>query len=249
MTLGDIATKARDLVNADTNSYPNTNLLIDLNIWFQKVADSILDSQDDSDFDDINNSTYPQYTFSLVDLQRDYPINSTLNILNIKRLDLTYDAVTWYRAKVMDDSMVKQGLPPVSGYPAMDATVDSRFTKTNPYYDYKYQSLWLYPRAQTGDALAGAKGVAEFSRSVTAFTSGDLSTGTLIPGFDLPFHPILAYGAASEFAKKRALPQLPAILSDLADYEQRLRKHYGSKDKDMKITLIPYDTPEDYYNR
>lgn len=249
MTLGDIATKARDLVNATATTYPNANLLIDMNLWYQKTASMILDAQDDADFDDINNTTYPTMTTSLVDLQRDYTITSTLNILQIKRLDITYDGINWYRARALDDSMLKDGLPPLTGYPTMDATVDARYVKQQPFYDYKYGSLWIYPRAQTGDAANGAKMVAEFTRSVIPFSSGDLSTGTLIPGFDLPFHPILAYGPAMEFAQKRALPQLNSIVTQLEDYENRLKRAYGNKDKDLKLTLIPYDVPEDSYNR
>lgn len=209
----------------------------------------ILDCQDDSDFDDSNNTTYPQETTPLVDLQRDFPISQALQILQIKRLDVTYDGVNYYRARAMDDSMVKQGFPPVSGATTMDATVDARYTKQQPYFDYKYGSIWLYPRAQTGDAAAGAQMVAEFSRAVVPFSANDLTNGTAIPGFDLPFHPILAYGPAMEFAQKRALPQLNAIVTQLQDYENRLKKAYGNKDKDIKLTMIPYDVPEDSYNR
>ena len=249
MTLSDIKTKARDLVNATVTTYPDANLLIDINLWYQKVATMILEAQDDSDFDDSNNTTYPQETTVLVDLQRDYPITSALNILQIKRLDISYDGVTWNRARPLDDGAIKQGLPPVTGYTSMDATVDGRFTKSDPRFDYKYGSIWIYPRAQTGDAAAGASMVAEFSRAVVPFTASDLSTGVLSPGFDLPFHPMLAYGPAMEFATKRQLPQLQKIVNELQDYEARLKRAYGNKDKDIKWTLTPYDIPEDIYNR
>lgn len=249
MTLGDIATKARSLVNLNSTSYTNADLLIDLNIWWQKVATWILEAQDDSDFDDSSNTTYPQYTFPLVDLQRDYSIASTYKILKIKRLDITYDGVTWYRATPIDDSMVKQGLPPVSGATSMDATVDARFVKEAPRYDYKYGSLWIYPRAQTGDAANGAQAVAEFTREVTPITLSDLTTGTLVPGFDGPFHPVLAYGCASEKATQFSMPQLPKLMGEIEDYKIRLQRHYGSKDGDIKLTLLPNDVPEDSYNR
>lgn len=253
MILGDLATKARSLVNANTVNYTDANLLIDMNIWYQKVGTMIYESQDDSDFDDLRNTTYPQYTTSLVAGQRDYAIASTLNILQIKRLDVTYDGVNWVRAVAMDDSMVKQGLPPVSGYTAMDAQVDARHVKQAPRFDYKNGSIFIYPMASAADVAAGAKLCAEFSRAVTPFTASDytsvLTDSTVVPGFDAPFHPILAYGPAMEFASKYAMPQLQAIIIQLSDYEQRLKRSYGSKDKDIKMTLIPYDVPEDSYNR
>lgn len=249
MTLGDIAIKARSLVNANSTNYPDANLLIDINLWYQKVTTMILDSQDDSDFDDSNNTTYPTLTTVLVDLQRDYSVPQNLKILQIKRLDVTYDGTNWKRAVAMDDSMIKQGLPPVSGYPTMDAQVDSRYTKDQPRYDVKYGSIFLYPRAQTGDAATGAKMVAEFTREVIPFTSPDLSTGTILPGFEGPFHPILAYGPAFEFAQKSSMPQLGSILATLQDYESRLKRFFGNKDKDLRLTMIPNDVPEDSYNR
>lgn len=48
MTLGAIATKARFLTNTDTNSYPDSVLLVDIDIWLQKVASMMFDLQDDS---------------------------------------------------------------------------------------------------------------------------------------------------------------------------------------------------------
>jgi hypothetical protein len=61
MTLGQIATKARLLTNTDTSQYTDANLLVDINLWLQKlVATMIYESQDESDFDDARRTTYAQ---------------------------------------------------------------------------------------------------------------------------------------------------------------------------------------------
>lgn len=72
-----------------------------------------------------------------------------------------------------------------------------------------------------------------------------MSTGTKEPGFDAPFHPILAYGPAFEFAQKYNMPQTKSIFVELQDYEERLKRFYGNKDKDIKLQFTPNMLPED----
>ena len=93
----------------------------------------------------------------------------------------------------------------------------------------------------------------ELERAVIPFSqaadypAAAMSTSTSVPGIDLPWHPMLAYGAAYEFANANNLPQLQNLKQDLVDWEARVRIAYGRKDLDMILALRPaYDSFGDY---
>lgn len=238
-TLADINTKVTELIGVDTNTYPNANRLINLNLWFQKIVGMILDAQDETDYDDPNKTDYPIYTFSLVAGQRDYSIGQTYGILKIKDISVAYDGVNYFRATPMDlsDNDFIGNAP--SSATTQNTVIDSNFPKTMPAYDYKFGSIWTYPMATATDVANGATAIVEFFRTPTDFTSSDLTTGTLVPGIDSTFHLMLAYGVAYEYAQAKQLPQVQGIAAVLADYENRLRKQYSSKQLDRKYAMIP----------
>lgn len=244
MTLGDVANKARALTHSDTISYTAPNLLIDINIWYQKAVSMIFESQDDTDFDDQRNTTYPIVTTPMVAGQRDYAMPVSEQVLKIKRIDITYDGSNWFRATPFDDGVPQWGM----GNPTSE---DVNMIKQAPRYDTKYNSLFVYPLAVASDVSAGASIRVEWERNITVFTSSDYTIdpndSTVVLGFDAPFHPIVAYGAAYEFANANNLPQLQNIKQDLQDWEIRLRQAYGRKDLDTLLAMRPaYDSYGDY---
>lgn len=249
MTIGDIANKVRFDTNTDTTSYTDASLLINLNVWYQKVVSMILESQDESDFDDSNiTATYPVYERVLA-VRRDYAFSTALWAavgkeggsnasvaailpLKVKRLDVTYDGSNWYKAEPIDDGEISYGM-------GNETVTDQNFVRTNPRYDVRSNAVFIYPLPTAAQVTAGAKMRLEVERNVIPFTSGDLSTGTLVPGFDAPFHPLIADGASFEYAVSRQLPQLAQIQSRLTDWEARLRQAYGRKQLDRRIQLTP----------
>lgn len=240
MTLGDIATKARALTNTDTTSYTDANLLIDINIWYQKVVSMILESVDESDFDDARRTNYPIQTTPMVASQRDYTMPVSEKVLKIKRVDLAYDGATYYRALPIDDG------DPLFDMGANATITDQNFIKQAPRYDVKYNSLFIYPMPLAADAAANGLIRVEWTRQIQVFTASDYSSvltdSTVVPGFDDPFHAMLAHGAAWEYAVSRQLPQLANIQATLSDFEVRLRQHYGKKELDRTLELKPsYD--------
>lgn len=234
MTLGDIATKARTLTNTDTSSYTDANLLIDINIWYAKVGDIIYSSQDASDFDDQRRTDYPVQTTPMIANQRDYTFGVSEKVLKYKRVDVTYDGTNWYRAIPLDDGAIDFGL-------GSDTQTDINFIRQAPRYDVKYGAVWLYPMPTAADVSAGGTIRAEWERGLSPFTTSDytsvLTDSTVVPGFDDPYHPILAYGAAFEQASSRQLPQLQEIQPQLQDWEARMRLAYGRKDLDMQLSV------------
>lgn len=244
MTLGDVANKVRALTHTDTVSYTATNLLIDINIWYQKAVTIIFESQDDTDFDDQRNTTYPVNTTPLLAAQRDYPIPVSTAALKIKRVDITYDGTNYFRANPFDNGVPQWGMGNATNE-------DANMIKSAPRYDIQYNSIFIYPLAVASDVAAGAKIRIEWERNITPFTAADYTVdpndSTVVLGFDAPFHPYVAYGTASDKAISDNLPNKDTLTQDAMDWEQRLRTHYGRKDLDIMLAFRPaYDAYGDY---
>lgn len=256
-TLGDIAVKARALTHSDTSSYTADNLLIDINLEYTKIVSMIFESQDDSYFDDQRNTTYPIVTSPFVlngtdnlYSNRDISIPVSEGVLKERRVDITYDGTNYFRATPFDGGVPMFGMSDPTNAAGLLAE-DANFIQQAPRYSFKYNSFFIYPRATAANITAGAKVRSEWERNITPFTTSDYTTdpsdSTVIPGFDAPFHMMLAYGAAYEFANANNLPQLQNIKNDLQDWEARLRIAYGNKDKDTMLAMRPaYDSYGDY---
>lgn len=243
-TLGDVANKTRALTHTDTQSYTASNILIDINEWYQKTVNMIFESQDDTDFDDQRNTNYPIVTTPLVAGQRDYGMPVSESVLKIKRVDITYDGSNYFRATPFDDGVTSWG----QGNPTNE---DVNMIKQAPRYDVKYNSIFVYPLAVASDVSAGAQMRVEWERNITPFTSSDYTIdpndSTVIPGFDASFHMILAWGPAFDYAVANNLPQQEILAKGVSDWEQRIRTAYGRKNLDTILALRPaYDSYGDY---
>lgn len=233
MTLADINAKITSLLGGvDTYAYPNSDRLVDINIWYQKVVSMILDAQDEVDYDDPNQTTLPIYKTSLT-TNRNYGLPAALNFLKVKDLSVCYDGTNIYRASPFD---IAGSILPVSDPTnvAAEAKIDANMSRTSPRYDWRFGSIFLYPKPTQVDVDAGGYMMAEFYRGPVEFTLSDLTTGTAVPGFDISFHAMLAYGPAFEYATAKSLPQLKAVAAGLADFEARLKRQYSSKQTDTR---------------
>lgn len=217
----------------------------------------IFESQDDSYFDDQRNTTYPIVTSPFVlngtdnlYSNRDISIPVSEGVLKERRVDITYDGTNYFRATPFDGGVPMFGMSDPTNAAGLLAE-DANFIQQAPRYSFKYNSFFIYPRATAANITAGAKVRSEWERNITPFTTSDYtidpSDSTVIPGFDAPFHMMIAYGAAYEFANANNLPQLQNIKNDLQDWEARLRIAYGNKDKDTMLAMRPaYDSYGDY---
>jgi hypothetical protein len=240
MTIGEINTKISQLTGTDTstNGYPAANRLIDINNWYQKIVSTMIyDAQDESDFDDQRNTTYPIKYVTFASGQRDYPIPVSEKVVALKRCDISWDGgATWYKAEPIDSTEIEKGMGRGSDT-AAENTLDGNFDKTLPRYDSKYNSIFVYPRPTATDFANGALMKLEWQREVIPFTSAEVTTGTEVPGFDTAFHPMLAYGPSYEYAVTNNLPTAKGYGAILVDYEARLDRAYGKKQKDRELQL------------
>lgn len=235
MTLSDISAKITSLTGASTNIYTNDERLVDLNIWQQNIVGMIFDSQDEIDFDDANQTAFPRKT-TLLTTNRDYSIPVSEKFLKMKSLTVYYDGVNGYRASPVELSATGLADAPASAT-TQNATIDALFSRNAPQYDLKFNSIFLYPRATSTDVSNGGFMIAEWFRQAVALTLSDLTTGTLVPGFDDNFHVMLAYGAACEYLLGKDQKRYDKIKNELAIYETRLRKQYSSKQLDRNWSL------------
>lgn len=229
MNLAAIDTKVSELTKADsTIAYPTANRLINYNIWNQKVVTMIIDSQDTSDFDDMNRSGYATLSTDLVANQRDYRFGVSNGVIEVKRVDVSYDGTTSYKSTPVDSTNFEQGL--IEG----ETQIDTYYSQSSPAHDWKYNALFLYPKPT---ASIGSI-VVEVSRTAKDIDSSTYTTGTATPGFDENFHPMIPYGMAMEyFVSNGMTEQATQMAQILSDYETRLRRQYGKKERNYPLSF------------
>lgn len=233
MTLSDITNMITFYTGVGTTEYSNANRVININRWIQKITTMILSSQDGWDYDDINIGDYPILTSSLVANQQDYTLPASEKILQIKRVEISYDGTNWRRAFPMDINERQKQTDTTS--------ISNDFSTSEPYYDIQYNAIFLYP-IPTSAVSGGLK--LWVSREHTTFTASDLTTGTAEPGFDEPFHEMVAIGASFEYAVAKNQANSNNLKALLTESEIRLKQYYGKKEKErhpiMKGSPVNY---------
>lgn len=178
----------------------------DINETIYELTEDIIIGCDEFDFDDPTRTDYPIATTPLVANQRDYQFDN-ISFLKLKRIDISYDGVNFYRAEPFDSATYSEGL-------GNDTLVDANFSKTSPRYDPKSFGFWLYPRASATDVANGAVARIEYERAYDEYTYDDT---TKEPPIDRPFQDLIAIGAALRN------PTLPS------DQYAKLSKLYGER--------------------
>lgn len=216
------------LVGTNATSYPLKDKARNSNRWYHRCIDWILESQDDWNFDDANNtSDFPIATADLVANQQDYALPLSDGILKIKRIEVNYDGgVNRYVAEPFDISERRLG--------TATSQIASDFEKTTPFYDVLGNSIFLYPIPNTA-ITDGLK--IWFAREISnVFTA--TGNDTREPGFDEQFHRIISLGASLDWAiAKGDNAKIQILEAELAKYELELRSFYGRKQDDKKMIL------------
>ena len=197
----------------------------DVNETIYELTTDLMLLQDSFDWDDPNKADYPIATTPLVADQRDYQFDS-ISFLKLKRVDVTYDGETWYRAEAFDSASLADSL-------GNDTEVDSRFTASAPKYDPKGFGFWLYPRATAAQVAAGAKARIEFSRGHTEFDESDTIEE---PPIDRPFHDLIAIGAALRWPSL-STSQYNKLSVKYVEGREKMVQHYAQRNEDTFLTF------------
>lgn len=220
MQISDILTKARKLVDADSTSWTDANLLIDINIAYENIVTEILKSDRTWEFDDQNFTTSPILTTTLVADQNDYEFSTEfLNILAVDILDANGD---YQRLTPIDVSQVD--IPLDELYP--DSALPFR-------YDVRYGSIWLYPPPAAADVTLAAGLRIYAQRNADKFTSAQVTTGTKVPGFAV-HHEALAFMAAKDYANSYRKDRVAYLSNEASIKLEQILEFYAGREKGVR---------------
>ena len=225
----------RTKISGDTtNLMPEFTMRI--NSWYHKVVTMILSAQDESDFDDGNQSDFPIITTSLVADQPDYALPLSEKVISIKRAEITYDGTTWERLTPLDINEMSDATD--------TTTIGNNFETDTPYYDFQYGSIFLYPipssAVTNGLKLWVTREIMEYSGDASP-AAGEVGNSAE-PGFEEAFHRMLSLGPSLDWILVKQSNNknlINNIKEELAAYELRLKEHYARKQKDRVMKLKP----------
>lgn len=222
MTLADIQNKIYFLTKTTSSSFTNADMLIALNNAYEHVCSLILKNDDRWEWDDLNQTDLPIATTDLVANQQDYSLATTH--LTIDRVELKDAAGTWRELTQIDQQELKRGKTIALG-------AYQNVAGTPVQYDVLGNSVFLYP-APNYNGTASLK--LYFTRGPVVFTSGQLSTGTLTPGFNSLFHDLLPYWVSYEYAVTNGLKNVQGLLAAIQMKEKAIEEFYGLRNRDNR---------------
>lgn len=198
-----------------------------INEGMYDVYIEMLKTHDGFDPDDTNYTDYPAGTFPLT-TNRDYVFPSSMNFLELKRVDITYDGTNYVKAEVIDSSQIE-----ALGNATSE---DANFSISSPRYDPKSNGFFLYPKATQAQVDAGAKARIEFTREFDEFAYTDT---TQEPGIDRPWHDLIAICASMKWAIMKDADKYAKLRDEYQRQMLSLGQHYGRKNKDETLSFLP----------
>jgi hypothetical protein len=241
MTIADINTLSRFLTSTTSNNFTDAQLLILVNKYYEEVTGQILShtSGGQSLFGDFNKTAFPTYTITMTNSQAEYDLRdwgttdiaTPLVIIGAEVLDQDGN---WHVLKRTSLKEIHE-----EGW----AQTEYYETDAQPYfYEIRDNHIVLYPAPDNGVSVTLANGLKLFFLTTAdKYTSGEVTTGTKEPGFPSPWHDLLAYGPAYDYAIANGLPNANHLK---AAYDQRMKElltFMSNRDKDSnkRITTKP----------
>ena len=223
MNINLIVTKSRKLVAADSTSWTDANLLIDINIAYENIVTEILKNDRTWEFDDQNFSTSPILTTTLVVDQNDYAFSTVF--LNILAVDVLDSSGIYQRLTSIDMSQVN--IPLDELYP--DSALPFK-------YDVRYGSIWLYPAPAANDVTTAAGLRIYAQRNADNFTSAQVTTGTKVPGFSI-HHEVLAFLAAKDYANSYRKDRVAYLTNEADKKLEQILEFYAGREKGKRRVI------------
>lgn len=214
-----IVEETRWLVGANSTSYPITDLTRNVNRWFDKAVSLIFKSSGRWQWDDNNQTTYPQATTNLVSGQQDYTLD--VSHLRVERVEYKNQQGSWTKLKAFDPKDLQDGS--LEGFNTTDGEPQ--------YYDVVANSVFLYP-ASSYSQDASLK--IWFQRAGSYFVTTDT---TKKAGFAEIFHRYLSLGAGYDYALKNGLTLRNQLREEISAMEEEIKDFYMQRQKDEHIKL------------
>jgi len=230
MTISTIVNKIYFLTQTTSANFPAADMLIAVNNAYERVVSLIMQTDGRWEWDDDNNTDLPIATTTLTADQQDYT-------LSVTHLNLT-------RVEVKDESGLWRPLTPISQSDFRGIAL-SEFMKTSgqpQYYDKLGPSIFLYPAP---DYTQAASLKLSFQRTPALFTSGEVTTGTKIPGFNPLYHTLIPLWVAHDYFLSKGLHnRIPPLQVEIDRHEQQLQSDYETRSRDEQLRLrTAYNNP------
>ncbi len=228
MTIADINTETRDLVDATTTSYPAPLLLIRTNTAVEEIVDRILTADGRWQFDDANNVDYPggvAVLSTMTNGTKNYAIDTTL--IQVEGVSVLAANGIWRKLIPFDPDDLTN--------PLLDRAQFLNVSGLPYYYDLHGSYVSLYPAPDNGVSVTLTNGLKIYGkRTAQLFTSAEVTTGTKVPGFASPFHSLISYKAALPYAVKFKPARVQFIVAEIARKTSELIAFYGKRNKDER---------------
>ena len=223
MNVGQIAQEARDLVDTDSTSYPDTSLLRRLNSAIETLVSKIIEVCRTYPYDDDNQADLAEGTITLEEGISKYTVTDKfLTILENKVKDkdgyfhLLKEETQAESSSIVETDEASTGLP----------------TKIR----WTGRTFFLRPAPTAASVTLAAGFLFKYTR-VHTITSAELTTGDLIPGIVSPFHPLIAKITALPYAKSYKKDRVVQLQQDIYTETEDCIRFYAGRLKDKRNRL------------
>ena len=229
MTISDINAEIRSLCDADTTSYTAPDLLRRVNSMLEIIIGKILDADGTWQWDDTNYTDAPRGIGTLVEGQEAYTYAS--DYLQIIAMDIKDNNGFWRRIKSLDMNELG-GLSPEEYFGTTSGAIITGFPL---YYDlFSDDSFRLWPLPTSTNVTLASGYRVWFKRTADIFTSAQVTTGTKVPGFASPFHPLLCYMAAVPYCITYKKDRVALYEKKIEELTKDMLAFYGRREKDKR---------------
>jgi len=212
---------------AGTSDYHINDQTRNGNRWLDRAIGLILQADAKWEYDDSNWTDLPIGTTSLVANQKDYSISGA-GFLKVLKAECKDSSGKWHPLTQIDTTQRKRVL--------LDDPNETAGTPRQ--FDLRYNSIFLDPKP----SYASSGGLKIYSQRICDYFVPTDTTKE--PGFAKPFHRLISYGIALDYAKANTMVNKSAECKEaIKELEAGLVEHYSNRNKDFKnrITLEKED--------
>lgn len=220
MTITDIVNKIYTYTKTNSTSFPAASMLLSINQAYNRVASLILQADGRWEWDDTNQTDLPVATTTITSGQQDYALATSH--LKIQRVEIKGNGATNFTL-----------LEPLDVADRPDI-LDTTTTGAPAYYDVRGTSVILYPVPNYTQA-ASLK--IYFQRGPAEFTSGEVSTGTKVPGFSSLYHELIPLQVASDYWLINDQSKVQGFDNKIAKLEAQIVSDYSRRNKDDEAQI------------
>ena len=221
MTITDIVNAVYFRTGTNSSSFPAADMLIFINIAYDRVVSLINHSDSKQQWDDGNETDLPSTTFALVSGQKDYSLATTHHTIDrVEPLPNEGGATSWKLLTQIDRTDIDISLPAYAGANGEPSE-----------YDLVGTSIILYSAPNYTQAASMR---IYFTRGGKLFTSAEVTTGTKTPGFVSTFHDLIPLWVSYDYAIVN-LPNIAAgLFAEIQRKEKELVEFYGGRNRDRR---------------